>query len=366
MGIKDRISELLHRNKYTLPILQGLGMIALVTAISIVSIHLLLGDTISDYAEANPEVAYGRETESIPETETQPEAQADVAVSTEDTITDKEPEVTTEESAVTAEEMLTDTDNTNEVDITSDNKNSAVSGDSASEGSAASASEGVIPEYNKSAMIHFYDPQSDPEGRYNYQPGFYSEPLSQEVRDYITGISYAGTDDMVISYDDLDYVGLLYIDFNGLTQAGEIICNKKISGDLLEIFHELYISDYRIDSIYLVDNYGGDDTASMNADNTSCFNYRVVDGSTSLSKHAYGMAIDINPYYNPYIVFGAGEGGSDYISPAGSEVYADRSASFPYKIDESDLCYTLFKAHGFTWGGNWNSCKDYQHFQKTP
>ena len=118
MGIKDRISELLHRNKYTLPILQGLGMIALVTAISIVSIHLLLGDTISDYAEANPEVAYGRETESIPETETQPEAQADVAVSTEDTITDKEPEVTTEESAVTAEEMLTDTDNTNEVDIT--------------------------------------------------------------------------------------------------------------------------------------------------------------------------------------------------------------------------------------------------------
>lgn len=58
--------------------------------------------------------------------------------------------------------------------------------------------------------------------------------------------------------------------------------------------------------------------------------------------------------------------GQDYISPKGSEIYADRSKDFAYKIDEQDLCYRLFKEHGFTWGGNWNSCKDYQHFQKTP
>ncbi|MCR5595811.1 MAG: M15 family metallopeptidase [Lachnospiraceae bacterium] len=215
-------------------------------------------------------------------------------------------------------------------------------------------------------MIHFYDPDVDHDGRFTYEPGFYNEPLSQEVKDYITGTSYPATDDMVITYDDLRYVGVLYIDFNGLTQAGELICNKAIADDLTEIFCELYKADYHIDSIYLIDNYGGDDTASMCADNTSCFNYRVVDGSTSLSKHAYGLAIDINPFYNPYVVFGAGEGGSDYISPPGSEPYTDRSASFAYKIDQNDLCYRLFKDHGFKWGGDWNSCKDYQHFQKTP
>ena len=106
----------------------------------------------------------------------------------------------------------------------------------------------------------------------------------------------------------------------------------------------------------------GDDTASMEDNNTSCFNYRVVDGTTKLSKHAYGLAIDINPFYNPYVV--PQSDGSTYISPKGSEAYTDRSADFPYKIDENDLCYRLFKEHGFTWGGNWNSCKDYQHFQK--
>ncbi len=358
MGIKDRISKLLHKNKYTLPILQGLGMIALVTAISVLSIHFLLGETISDYAEANPEIAYGteeatdRETEEIPERETEeiPDRETmEIPKATEEVI----PETETEETVA----MKEPTETVNQSD--------APDGDVAGESAETDVSD-PVPEYNTSVMVHFYDPNVDSESRYTYEPGFYSEPLSQEVRDYITGISYAGTDDMVISYEDLDYVGLLYVDFNGLTQAGELICNKKISRDMLEIFSELYRSDYRIDSIYLVDNFGGDDTASMCADNTSCFNYRVVDGSSSLSKHAYGMAIDINPFYNPYIVFGAGEGGSDYISPAGSEIYVDRSASFPYKIDENDLCYKLFKAHGFTWGGNWNSCKDYQHFQKTP
>ena len=104
----------------------------------------------------------------------------------------------------------------------------------------------------------------------------------------------------------------------------------------------------------------------MEANNTSCFNYRVVDGTTSLSKHALGCAIDINPFYNPYVVFDKTGNGQDYISPKGSEIYADRSKDFAYKIDEQALCYRLFKEHGFTWGGDWNSCKDYQHFQKTP
>ena len=170
---------------------------------------------------------------------------------------------------------------------------------------------------------------------------------------------------LAISYDDLRYMNVLYYDFDGKIQTGELICNKGIAQDLVEIFYELYLNEYQIEKIRLVDEYGGDDTSSMEDNNTSCFNYRVVDGTDSLSKHAIGCAIDINPFYNPYIVFDKTGSGNDYISPEGSEIYVDRSQNFPYKIDENDLCYKLFKEHGFTWGGNWNSCKDYQHFQKT-
>ena len=52
------------------------------------------------------------------------------------------------------------------------------------------------------------------------------------------------------------------------------------------------------------------------------------------------------------------------MSPAGSEVHADRSNDNPHMIRKGDLCYQLFIDHGFTWGGEWKSLKDYQHFQK--
>ena len=210
-----------------------------------------------------------------------------------------------------------------------------------------------------------------------YQEGFYYEELTKEVKMRINGISYpissndasvinrlAKDDTPAISYDDLRYLSILHYDFNGEVQTGELICNKGIADDLVEIFYELYVNEYQIERIQLVDNYMGDDTVSMADNNTSCFNYRVVDGTTSLSKHALGCAIDINPFYNPYVVYNRNGSGETYISPAGSEVYADRSKDFPYKIDENDLCYKLFIAHGFIWGGNWNSSKDYQHFQK--
>ena len=204
--------------------------------------------------------------------------------------------------------------------------------------------------------------------------GFYYEPLSEKLQRYITGVSYPATVDnyaessevllksVEITYDDLRYVHIWHYDFEGNPAEGELICNKYIAQDLTEIFYELYCNEYQLEKVLLIDEYGGDDLASMEDNNTSCFNYRPVEGTSSLSKHALGLAIDINPFYNPYITYN--KDGSEKVSPESAAVYADRSASFPYKIDENDLCYQLFKEHGFTWGGHWNSCKDYQHFQK--
>ncbi len=215
-----------------------------------------------------------------------------------------------------------------------------------------------------------------------YEQGFYYEPLSDEIKKKITGISYpiteadknttavaavnvvSSSEKIQVSYDDLRYVSVLYYNFKGIERTGELICNKAIAQDLVEIFYELYRNEYQIEQISLIDEYSGDDVLSMLDNNTSCFNYRLVDGTTSLSKHALGLAIDINPFYNPYVVYK--NDGTTYISPQGSETYADRSKEFAYKIDENDLCYKLFTEHGFTWGGNWNSLKDYQHFQKVP
>jgi len=95
----------------------------------------------------------------------------------------------------------------------------------------------------------------------------------------------------------------------------------------------------------------------MQANNTSCFNYRTVAGSKTLSKHAKGMAIDINPLENPYVK-------GSFIQPSTATDYVDRNKDFPHKIDENDFCKEVFESFGFQWGGNWLTVKDYQHFEK--
>ncbi len=189
---------------------------------------------------------------------------------------------------------------------------------------------------------------------------FTSEPIPDAVFARMSGVSYpAGCS---VAREDLRYLRLSYHDFNGGVQVGEMVCSKKIADDLVEIFRELYRQGYQIDKMRLIDDYGGDDDLSCADNNTSCFNYRTVAGSNSLSKHALGLAVDINPFNNPYVTY---PDGKERISPPGSEPYANRSADLPHMIGPGDAAYELFKAHGFKWGGSWKTLKDYQHFQKT-
>ena len=105
--------------------------------------------------------------------------------------------------------------------------------------------------------------------------GFYYEPLSEKLQRYITGVSYPVTVDnsdsssetllksVEISYDDLRYVHIRHYNFEGNPAEGELICNKAIAQDLTEIFYELYCNEYQLEKVLLIDEYNGDDTASM-------------------------------------------------------------------------------------------------------
>ena len=187
------------------------------------------------------------------------------------------------------------------------------------------------------------------------EPVFTSEPIPAAVEARMRGVSYP--DDAEVKLSDLRYLRLSYVDFEGVDQIGELVCNQAIADDLLAIFKALYEARYPIRSIRLIDDFGGDDEASMAADNTSCFNYRRKTGMRELSKHARGLAVDINPFENPYVR-------PSRVRPAGAAAFTDRTKDFPHKIDKDDLCYRLFREHGFSWGGTWRSVQDYQHFEK--
>jgi hypothetical protein len=118
----------------------------------------------------------------------------------------------------------------------------------------------------------------------------------------------------------------------------------------------LFEDRFPIRAMRLVDDYGGDDFASIEADNTSAFNCRNATGSGEWSDHAYGRAIDVNPIENPYVH------ADGTTSHAASQPYLDRSRHRPGMATPGRSLVRAFDAVGWEWGGRWQSIKDYQHF----
>ena len=196
---------------------------------------------------------------------------------------------------------------------------------------------------------------------------FTAEKIEQGDKVYqrIIGKSYVENKD--IGLDELRYMKVLHYNFDHNIQVGELIVNAELALDYQEIFLELYKNGYEIQSMYLIDNYWtGDglesDSASIDANNTSAFCYRRVAGGSGLSNHALGRAIDINPQQNPYVTFDSK--GRPKWSHSNADDYIDRNTGLPHVITHDDLAYKLFKEHGFDWGGDWKTLKDYQHFDK--
>ena len=168
-----------------------------------------------------------------------------------------------------------------------------------------------------------------------------------------------------VKRSELRYLRVLHRNANGESQVGELVCNKAIADDLLYIFRRLYDEGYPIERMALIDNYNANDEASMSANNTSCFCYRSVRGTKNISAHGRGLAIDINPLYNPCV---RTRNGVTTVEPKSGRKYVNRridGSAAKYIINERTLIYRLFRERGFTWGGNWRSLKDYQHFEKT-
>ncbi|MBQ6296845.1 MAG: M15 family metallopeptidase [Selenomonadaceae bacterium] len=187
---------------------------------------------------------------------------------------------------------------------------------------------------------------------------FYISEIDEKIFARIDGKSYKKG--CPLPLDELRYLHVLHKDLSGKTLEGELICNVKIAEPLIDIFTKLYAENYPIEKIRLIDEYDADDELSMRDNNSSCFNFRYVSFTNRISLHGYGLAVDINPLYNPYIKT---VDGKKIIAPDNSADFEDRTKNFPYKITEDDLCCKLFAAHGFIWGGNcWDDEKDYQHF----
>jgi hypothetical protein len=162
----------------------------------------------------------------------------------------------------------------------------------------------------------------------------------------------------VVGCDRLRLVSFRYIGFDGqLHNDGEIVVMDAVADHVLEIFVTLRNRRFPIERAKLMNSYDGNDDASIADNNTSSFNDRKVAGTTAISLHAYGLAIDVNPIQNPYVEHSRG---ILTFSPKAGARYADRKR---IQSGMAETVVDVFADHGFaTWGGHWRTA-DYQHFQ---
>ena len=200
------------------------------------------------------------------------------------------------------------------------------------------------------------------------------EEIPEDVKKQMREVSLP--EGSLINFDDLAYLTIPYVNFEGEIRQGHMVVNKNAADDVLNIFQELYSIKYPIEKMELIDKYydeetmKGDlnalDTKSCDENNTSAFCYRDSTGGTELSNHALGLAIDLNPRINPYVQDGqtSHENAKKFVERDPDKWENVSQAEKDAFIGTDTKVYKIFEKYGWTWGGNWENPKDYQHFEK--
>ncbi len=190
------------------------------------------------------------------------------------------------------------------------------------------------------------------------EPIFTYQEIPENILEKMIGNSIPRESIDKVNIEELAYLNITYLGFDKESHIGEMIVNKNLAEEVIDIFKEVYMKKYPIEKIRLIDEYGADDEKSMEDNNTSAFCYRDISNTNNLSNHAKGCAIDINPLYNPYVV-------KTFVSPTNAAKYVDRTIAEKGIIQKGDDLYNAFIKRNWTWGGEWKNPKDYQHFEKS-
>jgi D-alanyl-D-alanine carboxypeptidase len=148
-----------------------------------------------------------------------------------------------------------------------------------------------------------------------------------------------------------------YWGFDRRAHTGALVVNARAVGPLTRVFARLYAKRFPIRRMRPIDAYGGSDERSLAADNTAAFNcrYAVAPGPKRWSSHAYGLAIDVNPVENPYVLNGR-------VHPRAGRAFLDRSRIRRGMAVRGGVLVNAFASVGWAWGGRWAASPDYQHF----
>jgi hypothetical protein len=154
---------------------------------------------------------------------------------------------------------------------------------------------------------------------------------------------------------DLRYVTVSFRGFDGRAHTGELIVHRTVASDVVTVFRRLFAAGYPIERMHVTTVEERDAAPTGDGNTTAAFACRSAVATTRWSEHAYGRAIDVNPFQNPYVK-------GRLVLPELAGAYARRNRGLPGMITAGGPVVAAFRAVGWAWGGSWRSSKDYMHF----
>jgi hypothetical protein len=179
-----------------------------------------------------------------------------------------------------------------------------------------------------------------------------TEPVPDEVLARSTW-----TDECPVTRDELAYITVSHYGFDGSFHTGEMLINAGVAEDVVAVFEKLHAARFPIEQMRVTTREDLDASPTGDGNNSDSFVCRPAVASDSWSQHAYGLAVDINPFQNPYQR-------GELILPELATSYLDRDLARPGMISEGGVVFEAFAAIGWQWGGHWNTLKDYMHFSQ--
>ncbi|MFI7589828.1 M15 family metallopeptidase [Spongisporangium articulatum] len=161
-----------------------------------------------------------------------------------------------------------------------------------------------------------------------------------------------------VAASQLRYVTVSFRGFDGRAHTGELLVNRSVATDLVTVFRKLFAAGWPIEQMRITSQADLDAKPTGDGNVTAAFACRPVRGATSWSQHAYGLAVDLDPFQNPYV-------SGSTVLPELARSYTDRRRGWPGIITRNSAPVKAFRSIGWGWGGDYSSKKDFMHFSST-
>jgi hypothetical protein len=161
-----------------------------------------------------------------------------------------------------------------------------------------------------------------------------------------------------VPLDELSYLTMSFWGFDREHHTGEMIVNESVAHQVVGVFRKLFRAKFPIEEMRVVTRHDLRAPPTGDTNNTTSYSCRRTTQAETWSEHSYGLAIDINPFHNPYM-------SGDLVAPERASAYMNRAWRRPGMIFEGNVVTDAFDALGWEWGGRWDSLKDWMHFSRS-